>query len=101
MENFGDKIGRETFLSVFGWAVGFRCFFLGSTKKFSAENGEKTGKGKLFQKYSWNSPPSLQCAGFFFINVGVLFSFFFFLFSLLLSGSVGFFSFYFSLIFFF
>ena len=47
MENFGEKIGRKTFLSVFGWALGWRgrkingegmrpkCFLPRLTKKFS------------------------------------------------------------------
>ena len=48
MENFGEKMGRKFFLSVFGW-VGKKknkwwdlsVFSSEPTKKFSIQNGEK------------------------------------------------------------
>ena len=53
MENFGEKMGRKFFLSVFGWVErkenkwwSLGVFFLGPPQKYFLQNGEKAERRK-------------------------------------------------------
>ena len=61
------------------------CFLSVPIKKFSPKNWEKTRRENELPKIPLNSPPSLQCVGFFFVVVVVFFFFFWFFLSLLLT----------------
>ena len=73
MENFGEKIGRETFLCLVGWGkrkinFGAQIFFPQTHQKVLSPKWRENWEGEAHENTLtleiWNSPPSLQHVGF-------------------------------------